>query len=459
MLAGHSQVIHPINHTTVIEMEAVQTPSGAFVTALMESDTAVSSGNYLAVYRSTDNGVSWDSVTSILNNKPGNIADPVMTIDSSGVISLVAMSNPPKNSWNECHLRLYQSIDDGMTWQLKGEPYSGTDMADYPQIISSGSGKLHMTYTLYTPNSFINYIASSDGGTTWSTPVTFTAPFGGFFQSVGCDLGITGNNAFCLAFGDYNHDSIYFSISIDSGLTWQPLDAIPRIIEFTVNKMISRKGLVPIGIISHQPHTLVSPLFFSVSHNQGSTWTTTTLCESAAYGEGFLDTAGIFHVVYNMKDSSEFKLIYTYSDDGGAIFKDPITLYSGENNVNWSTGEYQSLILAKDDLFHLTFVDNSDSAHAKQILFAPLLEGIRQQTNENTMPRIFPNPVHDVLNIELPPGSDFTEYEITDILGKKLQSGKLKKTATQIRITQKENGLLVLKLKASNRILVCKILK
>jgi hypothetical protein len=391
-----------------------------------------------------------------------------MAIDSGGVINLVLMYGGHsdfsllKNLF--CHLRLYQSTDDGVSWQLKGEPYSGNGIADYPQIISSGSGKLHLTYMLTEGSTdSICYVASVDGGSTWSIPVYFKAfpPPGSQGYSVGCDLGITGNNVYCLAFGDGNQDSIYFSKSLDSGISWQPLTIIPGIISFSVNKMLCRKGMVPIGILSHEPHTLVSPLFFSVSNDLGMTWTTTLLCNSASHGEGILDANGIFHVIYcNLSDSTEFRLMYTWSDDYGATFKDPVALYSGTNTVNWyAIGEYQSLILAKDHLFHLTFVDNSDSAHAKQIVFSPLFTEVEQQSVSTQMPRVFPNPVKDVLNIALPPGSDFRDYELTNMKGRLIQSGKLKEHETQIRIAGYEKGIFLLKLISKNRIYISKILR
>ncbi|MCX6248836.1 MAG: hypothetical protein NTW10_14010, partial [Bacteroidetes bacterium] len=461
IVPGQGQNVFPINHGTVLEMEAVQTPAGTFVTALMENISSVPSGHCVSVYRSADNGATWDSVTRFVNDTSFTFGDPVMTLDSSGIISLVFMGMPQKDKWTESHLQLYQSVDDGLTWQFKGEPYSGSEMADFPQIISSGSAKLHLTYTIYTPDTYINYINSSDGGTTWSNPVTFIYGSGSpVIAFMGCDIGITGNNAYCLAFGDASHNLIYFSISMDAGITWGLLDTIPGIIKSTVNKVISRNGLLPIGIISHQPHTLIKPLFFSVSIDQGATWTTHIISDNASYGEGFLDAGGAFHVIYsNLLDSTEFRLMYTYSDDSGETFKDPVVLHSGTNTVNWLTGEYQSLILAKDNLFHLTFVDGSDSARAKQIIFAPLLSGTMTPAAACKMPGVFPNPFKDVLNVTLPPGSDFRDYELTDRRGILVQSGKLKESQTQLKIPRNDNGMFLLKLISSTRIYICKIIR
>lgn len=471
---GYCQNFHPVCNSRVGELEAVQSPSGAFVVALMVVDSIpLGTHCYLTIYRSTNNGASWDSVTYFPNPNGGYLADPAMTIDSAGVISLVIMSNPAKDKgyreifanpskadsgYAQTHLKLYRSADEGLTWQYIGEPYSGINMADYPKIMSTGPGKLELTYTLYTPDSFINFVSSSDGGVTWSTPVTFTAPPGStFYQSIGCDLGITGNNAYCLAFGDYNYDSIYFSISTDSGTTWSTLDTIPGIITFTVNKVICQKGVIPIGILSHQPHTLVSPLYFSASSNQGGIWTTSLLSDSASYAQGFIDTQGVFHVIYNKIEGPDFKLMYTWSDDGGVTFRAPVALFSGTADVDWWTGEYQSLILARDQMFHLTFIDLSDSAHPRQIIFAPELDGIASGSEGDKMPRIFPNPARDVLNIIIPAGSTFTRYEISDIKGSVIQSDDLGTGSLQIRLPEQEKGMLFLKLISPTRTVVSKI--
>ena len=461
------QNLNPVNSETVIELQAVQTPAGTFVTAMMEQVIA-NTMPYIVIYRSSDNGVSWDSITSIVNTTAWglSVADPVMSLDSAGVINLILMYGSNNDFAMKKgvigHLHLYQSTDDGRSWQFKGEPYSGNGIADYPQLISSGSGKLNLTYMLTGGGTdSIQYVASFDSGNTWGAPVSFAAlpTPDSLSYSVGCDLGIAGNNLFCLAFGDGYQDSIYFSKSLDSGISWQPLTPIPGIIKFSINKMLCRKGIAPIGILSHQPHILDSPIYFSVSKDQGTTWTTSMLCNSASYGEGFLDENGTFHIIYsNLLDSTEFRLMYTYSKDSGATFKVPVTLYSGTNNVNWMAGEYQSLILAKDNLFHLTFVDNSDSAHAKQIIFTPLLTGILPQSSSD-MPRVFPNPVKDVLTIALPPGADFRDYELTDLEGKLLQSGKLKVPETQIKIAGDESGMFLLKLISKTRIYISKIIR
>jgi hypothetical protein len=372
------------------------------------------------------------------------------------------IANPSKfdSGYMQTHLQLYSSADEGLTWQYIGEPYSGINMADYPKIMSSGPGKLELTYTLYTPDSFINFVSSSDGGVTWSTPVTFTSPPGStMYQSVGCDPGITGNNSFCLAFGDYNYDSIYFSISTDSGTTWSTLDTLPGIIDWTVNKVICQKGLIPIGILSHQPHVLWNPLYFSASNNQGATWTTSVLSDSASFAQGFIDTQGIFHVIYNKLELPDFKLMYTWSDDGGVTFRTPVALVSGTENLTPWTGEYQSLILARDHLFHLTFIDLSDFAKPKQIIFAPELDGIRNGSEVDKMPRIFPNPAHDVLNMVIPDGSKFTRYEISDIKGNVIQSNALSAGRLQIELPKQENGMLFLKLISPTRTFISKISK
>jgi hypothetical protein len=463
------QNLNPVNHETVYELEAVQTPAGTFVAAVMEQVTT-NTMPYIVIYRSSDNGVSWDSITSVVNTSAWglSVGDPVLAIDSAGVINLVIMHGS-NNAFGMKkgiigHLRLYQSTNDGLSWQLKGEPFSGNNgIADYPQLISSGSGKLEMTYALTGGSTdSILYVASADAGSTWSSPVVFSAfpPPSALSYAIGCDLGITGNSVFCLAFGDGYHDSIYFSKSLDSGISWQPLTTIPGIISFSVNKMICRKGMVPIGILSHEPHKLDSPLYFSVSNDLGTTWMTTILSNSASHGEGFLDASGIFHVIYcNTPDSNEFRLMYTWSDDYGASFKDPVILYSGTNTVNWyAIGEYQSLILANDNLFHLTFVDNSDSAHAKQIIFSPMFTGIEQQSASGHLAKVFPNPVKDVLTIALPPGSDFRDYELTDLKGLHLQSGQLRTPETKIKIAGDENGMFLLKLFSRNRVYISKII-
>ena len=75
------------------------------------------------------------------------------------------------------------------------------------------------------------------------------------------------------------------------------------------------------------------------------------------------------------------------------------------------------------------------------------------------MPRIFPNPAHDVLNIVIPAGSKFTRYEITDIKGTVIQSNDLSAGRLQIELSKLEKGMLFLKLISPTRTVISKISK
>ncbi len=84
-------------------------------------------------------------------------------------------------------------------------------------------------------------------------------------------------------------------------------------------------------------------------------------------------------ITFNEIIGDEFAVNYIYSTDGGVSFSDPITLFMGTTytdfplpgSVQGTSGESQSMIFGNDNMFHLTFVDWSDSTKAKHLIFEP----------------------------------------------------------------------------------------
>jgi len=94
--------------------------------------------------------------------------------------------------------------------------------------------------------------------------------------------------------------------------------------------------------------------------------------DNSSYGEGIMDNFGNIHIAHNHQYSgNESKILYQYSKDSGTPFSNPISLYSMSNNSNNMFGEYQSLLLLNDNLFHLSFIDIGDYFKAKELVFNP----------------------------------------------------------------------------------------
>ena len=157
-----------INQTNSLELETILTHKNSLIAAVMERTNSV---DRVVIYRSVNEGLNWQSIDTIQNGNQGrgDAYDPVMTIDSIGNIYLVMMRrNNGGSSILNMDLALYRSSDDGATWQFISFPHVNDEIADYPQIVATSNGELHMVYSYFsfTPivEGVVNYIKSVDGG-------------------------------------------------------------------------------------------------------------------------------------------------------------------------------------------------------------------------------------------------------------------------------------------------------
>ncbi|MES2766202.1 MAG: exo-alpha-sialidase [Bacteroidota bacterium] len=464
-LYGQSSGVIRLTERRAIELDAVQTKKNTFLATVMTTglETAPIDSETL-IFRSSDMGKSWNTVFVLsATSKFEQNADPVITMDSIGNIYLVLMRIDRKTSIPNAQLWCYKSTDDGLTWNLAGKPFSDeTGFTDYPQIYAEGNGRLFISYMMRdkTTSSFlINFSKSDDGGGSWTAPELLPSVSNSKWY-VGADISQSADNTLHIAYGEYSGSFIYHTFSNDNGQTWSDLHTIKGLGSFLINKVVSNKDLNHLGILSHEPHNVQTPVYFSSSNDNGNTWNTKKVINSAAYAEGVLDDKGIYHLIYNQIDSSNFNLGYIFSEDKGQTFSKPIILYSiPKSNIKYSSGEYQSLILASDGMFHLTFVDYGDTLKAKQIIFPPKMGSGVSSPALSTLPLIYPLPANDVLHIKLDETENLCSYQILDMTGKTIAAGHSSSGAFTVNIAHIPTGTFILNLNINNRIVVNKFIK
>lgn len=460
ILNVQAQIPDTINTSAVTELQTVETSANTFITALMIND--VNYHSRTVIFRSIDNGVTWDSVFSYGADATFYATpDPVLTVDSAGNVYLTVMRHLPVNGGFTAHLWVYRSVDDGLTWTLESTPYNGTAFADFPSITSLGDGLTYLSYTHYdSDTSYIRFIRSFDGGTTWIDTSTFgTLPSFGW-TAVGSDLGFSKDNKLFLSYGDYNLNVVYFTSSNDSGLTWAPVQNIPIAAAsyFNITKIVSGKNYSHLGIIAHQPHFLTS-VYYINSLDTGNTWQPyLTISSNSAYCEGVIDNAGNVNLIYNENAYGTPRLCYRYSTDEGQTFGAPITLLSW-TSVSLTAGEYQSILLGNDGLFHVTYVDWNQGGAAKHLIFAPLATDIYTVDASSHAPRIFPNPVHDVLTFKSDETNAGATFDLINSDGMIMISGKVNLPSTSVNISSLAPGVYLLRVTKENLMYVQKVVR
>jgi hypothetical protein len=324
--------------------------------------------------------------------------------------------------------------------------------------LGGNPGEVFAAYTEYNPSpSIIYFTNSTDYAQTWTTP-KILMKFSGNFAAVGSDIRWLKGNKIGIAFGDYNHQSTYFTYSNDFGKTWEKLVDLPTI-TYTVNKVIANKDFEHLGVISHNPHKQNSQIFFSYTDDVNSTWTTKIIENSAAYCEGIIDNNGNYHIVYNDFDNGQSHLTYTYSTDKGKTFYNTQRLFSSSYNGSSNVGEYQSLILGSDNKIYLTYVDWSDKSSVSQIVFPPMLINSAPDKENDNAPMIFPNPADDYIRIKNINDGENCNVEIYSVDGKLVLQSNFVNSDNSINLEKFIPGAYLIQIKLNNQTFIEKFIK
>lgn len=364
-----TQIHQTIENGSVVELEMVQTPENTLLTTVMERDT-ISFKDRVFLYRSMDLGNTWEQIDYGMNHSL-NAVDPIITVDEAGKIYLLFMriyTSPELR----VELEMYRSEDDGQTWMETVSPQSGSGIADYPQIISTKTDEILVSYTLFSDlsdgESKIVFKKSNNAGLSWESEQIWEIPSQ---ATVGADLINATQDSVFLTFGDSKNNTIFYSTTTDAGLTWSDLQTINNPAEndsFNITKPYFPPSSDFIGVISHQPHQKDTPINLHYSINNGLSFDS-NIIDTGAYASCFMDDENVLHLIYQKQVDTAFQIHYTASTDGGISFSPTEIIYTGRFTRTMN-GEYQSFFKGHDGRFYLSFCDWSDQSKAKILVYS-----------------------------------------------------------------------------------------
>lgn len=452
------QGISTVGTGSIVELEAEQSSvTGTMVVSSMERETLYESRSM--IHRSTDNGLTWDLVYTIEPYEGDiDIPDPVLATDEDGIFYLAVMrvymdSDP---SLIRGDIELHRSDDDGQTWTQVGIPHFDDSVGDYPQITSRGSGELFLTYSYLEDfplgDAVVITKKSTDGGSSWTSGVEIDV------HGIGVDISWAENDKLLISVPERVNSLLHTFTSSDLGDTWNELHTweIPNEGSAHISKPISNPLYGHIGVISHMPHQENTEIvYYSAIDGELNSM----VIDFGAYAEGLMTDDGIIHLVYNKRDGDIFSLLYVYSDDEGASFSDPTTLYSGTYTES-HFGEYQSLMLGNDGLLYLTFCDWSDISKAKVLTFPPLVSTGLAETSLSGV-HIFPNPTTGLFQAEMAQYLPESKVSIYDLNGKMVEPVFIQSDRETMRfdVSNFERGVYLVVIEGENKIVVEKLVK
>ena len=457
------QSISSLGTGEIVELECEQSNvSGTFVTASMERDDNFRTR--VLIHRSTDDGVSWSLIDSIVpNSTDSEIPDPVLASDDVGNFYLVVMrvnrnTDLPKTTVD---LELYRSYDDGVTWSYAGSPHLSDSLADYPQIIACEDKELYLTYTYIVgfpsvEKTVLKFKKSLDGGNTWTGESRIDEEV---LNSIGSDIFWISGDSLMISSGDRDSNMVHCYSSTDFGNTWshEQTSSIPGLEKAHITKPVSNELYNFYGIISHKPHKENSPVIYHAISESGTH--TSMLIDSGSYSQGIITDDGEIHIIYNKKEGNDFKILYTKSVDKGITFSSPLTLYRASFS-NSGSGEYQSLIYGDDDLFYLSFCDWSDNSSAKMLVFSPSSISGRAEGLKSNID-FYPNPTDGTFHINSQDHYRLLRVRLLNMRGEVVYSSRSMNSSPKVKldVSHLKSGFYIITLETENKIFVDRIIK
>lgn len=298
-------------------------------------------------------------------------------------------------------------IDDGMTLSRKSAnsnsfqlvSYAGKGSTQFGNIeVDQQNGNIHITYCDLITNQLLHTV-SSDGGNTFSTPVTITTG-NAFFPSVGSrvhsrenaapNLAIDGSGNLHIVWSDFigSDYKSYYSTSSDGGATW----STPKLIDNLIN---GGKAFMPTVSASGDK---VSISCYSIITAKKSTFKSVSSMDN---GTTFLPARTI------SGDTTDFQMFPSFSffGDYNKSVMEGCNLYS-----SWSDGRlgYPIVYVAKTDACEVVGLKEVSPLNTDISIGAP-----------------YPQPAGDLVHLPVnssSPGS--VEITLMDLKGSRLMSAQ-----------------------------------
>ena len=158
--------------------------------------------------------------------------------DRQGVLHLIFTQNVQTESCRVCyHVFYMRSVDDGLSWSDPVDVSVQLTGAAKPQLIVDRQDNLHVvwesgyggSYGQLSDPTTVMYVASYDGGDSWSRPFALAPGRGGSTAAMARNVTIAedGNDHLIVVWWAIPEDTIYYQLSRDAGRTWSQPTTVP----------------------------------------------------------------------------------------------------------------------------------------------------------------------------------------------------------------------------------------
>jgi hypothetical protein len=284
------------------------------------------SGNYEIYFRrSTDNGVSW-SQTANLSNSSGDSFYPTIAVDSSGNINFVCCDSTQSNY--EIYFR--RSTDDGASWSQPINISNNAETSYKPVIVADSSGKITVVWEDFSLGNFEIYSSfSNDNGANWNQAVNVS---NNTKTSRNPMVAVDSSGNINVVWHDYTPGNyeIYFSRSIDNGVTWTPEVNISNNTENSFSPFLAVDSFANLNVVWYDYSTGNNEIYFCRSTDNGVSWSQTiNISNNTTYSYWpviAVDSAVNINVIWSNDVSGKHEIYFCRSTDNGVSWSQVLNI-------------------------------------------------------------------------------------------------------------------------------------
>lgn len=330
--------------------------------------------------RSTDGGLSFEPSTEMPDAVFPETGDPVLAF-ANGALYYAWISFD--RDLNDGDVAMRVSHDHGLTWgpRIKVSDSPSTVFTDKPWI----TAKDDSVYAVYAdmPGAYeVRLRKSTDQGITWQPSVRINTDTIGWGNGACIDIGP--NDAIYVSWWDstFMDGGIFFSKSLDGGLTWSTNKQIARTDWWGGTPVraaaITSLAAGPDGQIYITYTNLTTPdwnIEFIRSLDNGTTFSYPVILNDDATTEAQLMSwvdvgpLGTVHVAYYDNRTGQMEIRYTNSTDNGTSFMPSLKVSDVTFTPEWFIGDYIPLVADMWTDIHVIWCDrrngNTDIYYSK----------------------------------------------------------------------------------------------
>ncbi|MCK5057538.1 MAG: exo-alpha-sialidase, partial [Candidatus Aminicenantes bacterium] len=280
---------------------------------IIENDITLTTDIYCAVSYSHDGGETWHSDLMPLPAGYSKACDPAVAVSDDGTFYYAQLSLGSDNQ-----VFISRSDDHGVTWTTPVEVCGGalSGHALDKEWVASQGDNVYITFTDFSAPSGtdIFFVRSTDRGASFESHIKLNdvAVAG---SCNGTAIAYDGTNVYVF-WKNFSNSNFYMARSIDQGATFEPDDVMVanlNALDYPGFRTTGQFPSVKVNPLNHHIYCAYmdglgvgdpSEIYFTISSDNGSTWSTPTRVNDDAAGNGQwfpwidIDDTGICHIVW-----------------------------------------------------------------------------------------------------------------------------------------------------------------